>query len=363
MPETPVGVDPLLSRACHAVRVLLAAERAAVYLYSDMGGEGDAGAERLHPVAAAGVPLARLREVHSIAGVAPAVRAAVGAGKVVQIPREELPGPYAEALCVEGVTCAPVALAGRRYGAIFADRGGSPLALDAERRGRLRSIAKLTAMVASSRDAAPPRPEGERSALVGRLELAREIHDEVMPGLSAVSLALHADARLPEDARREYGERLGAALSALRATIAHVPEREQAASPERSLGALLRGLADRHPGLPVRVHDSCAASVPAHVAALADHFLNETLTNASKHARPSRVDVRVDELPDVLRLEVENDGLQRSDRAAGVGLRLVALHALEHGALVEFGASGGGTWRARLSIPMEVHATWMDNDA
>ena len=42
----------------------------------------------------------------------------------------------------------------------------------------------------------------------------------------------------------------------------------------------------------------------------------------------------------------------RSRGTTGVGLRLAAFEALEHGGLVEFGPSGDGRWRVRLAVPV-----------
>jgi hypothetical protein len=51
-------------------------------------------------------------------------------------------------------------------------------------------------------------------------------------------------------------------------------------------------------------------------------------------------------------LEIANDGvLGRGRRAAGMGLRLAALEALQSGGVVEFGEREPGTWQVRLVVP------------
>ena len=50
-------------------------------------------------------------------------------------------------------------------------------------------------------------------------------------------------------------------------------------------------------------------------------------------------------------LEVVNDGVRGPAGPAGMGLRLAAFEALEHGGLVEFGPIGDGCWRVRLAVP------------
>jgi hypothetical protein len=51
-------------------------------------------------------------------------------------------------------------------------------------------------------------------------------------------------------------------------------------------------------------------------------------------------------------LEVRNDGAGPGSRGAGMGLRLVAVEALQRGGVVEFGLEGESEWRVRLVVPV-----------
>ena len=55
---------------------------------------------------------------------------------------------------------------------------------------------------------------------------------------------------------------------------------------------------------------------------------------------------------DTFTLEVLNDGVRPGARGAGMGLRLAAFEALQHGGVVEFGATEEGGWRVRLVVPL-----------
>ena len=68
-------------------------------------------------------------------------------------------------------------------------------------------------------------------------------------------------------------------------------------------------------------------------------MLAEAVRNAHKHAGPTRGRGRRCERDDgTLVLDVCNDGVRgRPRRAAGMGLRLAALEALQVGGIVEFG--------------------------
>ena len=61
--------------------------------------------------------------------------------------------------------------------------------------------------------------------------------------------------------------------------------------------------------------------------------------------------VRVRDVDDAFVLEVVNDGVGPVRRAAGMGLRLAALEALQSGGVVEFGEREPGTWQVRLVVP------------
>ena len=76
----------------------------------------------------------------------------------------------------------------------------------------------------------------------------------------------------------------------------------------------------------------------------------------SKHARPTRVDVLVARDAETFTLEVRNDGADGQTPAAGsggMGLRLAAFEALQHGGVVESGPVGADSWRVRLAVRLE----------
>jgi signal transduction histidine kinase len=95
-----------------------------------------------------------------------------------------------------------------------------------------------------------------------------------------------------------------------------------------------------------------AVTVPPEIEPLAQSVLAEALRNIAKHAAASTVAVRVASDADTFTLEVRNDGVGPGARGAGMGLRLAAFEALQHGGVVEFGTPEAGFWRVRLVVPM-----------
>jgi signal transduction histidine kinase len=68
------------------------------------------------------------------------------------------------------------------------------------------------------------------------------------------------------------------------------------------------------------------------------------------------VEVLVARDADTFTLEVRNDGVGATGPAAGsggMGLRLAAFEALQHGGVVESGSIGEDGWRVRLVVRLE----------
>ena len=91
--------------------------------------------------------------------------------------------------------------------------------------------------------------------------------------------------------------------------------------------------------------------MPHELEALAQSVLVEAIRNAQKHASPRHVTVRVGREDAAFVLVVANDGVSESPGPSGMGLRLAALEALQHGGVVEFGRSGPDSWQVRLVVP------------
>jgi signal transduction histidine kinase len=126
--------------------------------------------------------------------------------------------------------------------------------------------------------------------------------------------------------------------------------RETATTLQEEVGRLR----EVHPELGIVLADGSAeVGAPAALEGLAQSVLIEAVRNAEKHARPTRVEVRLAHEDGAWVMEVCNDGVsdRRSTTMSGMGLRLAAIEALQVGGLVEFGAREPGTWRVRLAVP------------
>lgn len=338
-------------RLCEAMCRLTSMRRAGLLLYQQ--------ARRLVvPAGSHGFPQSLVREVHGTLDETPIAQRALALDRVEQVTGNlvgQIPRRYADLPGIATITCTPISAGGRWLGVIFADRGGERFELTDRERHTMWTLGKTAALAASTRTAATQR---ERARLLSeRVDLAREVHERVMQRLFGVSLVLGAEAGLTAEERRRCADEIQAAVGDLRQALAR-----PLAPPEPETGTTLAQELDRlvedGTGQPLAVDWQQGVRVPSELERLAQSVLAEALRNAGKHASPTAVEVRVGAHDDAFVLEVVNDGAEtgRRGRGAGMGLRLAALDALQHGGVVDFGPTdeSGGDWRVRLMVPLEA---------
>jgi signal transduction histidine kinase len=244
-----------------------------------------------------------------------------------------------------------MAAAGRALGVIFADRLLTEPPLDDSERYLLWTLGKAAALASVARLVAKQAEEAQQ--LEQRIDLARDIHESVIQRLFGISMALDGDGDLPADARRRCATETQEALSDLRTALQRPLGRAPRAT-QTTFVAEVERLARVHPDLGVTLAAGGEGDVPPALEPLAQSVLAEAVRNAHKHAKPSRVTVRIARDDGAFVLEVANDGVGPGKHRAGMGLRLAALEALQSGGVVEFGEREPGTWQVRLVVPDEL---------
>jgi signal transduction histidine kinase len=230
---------------------------------------------------------------------------------------------------------------------IFADRDGEPFELDEGERLPLRTLGRAAALVASVEQATRERERANQ--LDERIALTRELHEQVIQRLFALSLVLGAGGGLAENDRARAHDELRSVLGELRDALERglaPAERETKLKLRRLLGRL----AEEDDRVEVRWQNG--VRVPARLEPLTQSVLSEALRNIGKHADPARIEVEVGEEGGALTLEVLNDGARQSQKGTALGLRLAAIEALQHQGVVEFGPLADGRWRVRLVCPL-----------
>jgi signal transduction histidine kinase len=234
-------------------------------------------------------------------------------------------------------------------------------ALTRAERARVSALRERAASLEREQDAV----RGQ-AALEERLRIARDLHDVVGHGLSAIAVQ-SGTARVALDA----GD-----LGAVRTALGHVEATSRGAMQEmRALVGLLRepspGAAGGAPGLaglPALVEQAGQAGVRADLDAVGDlgqvppavgqcayRTVQEALTNVVRHAPGAAATVRLEAREGRLRVEVTDHGGTRAgvvSASGGHGLvgmreRVEALHGtLQAGPLAE------GGWAVRVSLPL-----------
>jgi signal transduction histidine kinase len=342
--ETDTSSTEFYDRICEAICRLTTMRRAAIFM-------ADAARRRVRAVGAHGTSFSQLAALRPTLVNTPIAQRALLEDKVVVVSdriEDAVPAEYAEVLGITTLVCTPMSAAGRSYGVICADRGGGRFELSDGERHLLWTLGKTAALVATARNATR---QQERNRRLGeRIDLAREIHERVLQRLFGVSLALSASSPLGREERDRCRVEMQEALSDLRRAL----ERPLAPLPAETgttLSAELERLRGSR-GPTFKVNWPHEVTVPPDVEPLAQSVLAEALRNVGKHADPSEVAVEVGREVDTFTLEVRNDGVLPGARGAGMGLRLAAFEALQHGGVVEFGPCADASWRVRLVVPL-----------
>ena len=337
--ETATPVGAFYNRLAEAVCRLGSMRRAVVFVYDDV-------ARRVRVVGAHRLDLG-VFDGHILAiETAPVAGRALALDQVIEGTADDLPEPYATALGIEYFACVPLAAGGRGFGVIIADRAARTLS--ATEREVLWSLGKVCALALSARLAT--RAQVDARHLADRIDLAREIHERVVQRIFGVVMALQSGAMLPPSDQERCGAELRGALDDLREAM----RRPLAATPRVvtfTLREELQRLVDAATdGLVVRWQPD--VDIPSQFEAVTQSVLGEAIRNARRHAEATRIDVSVEGDDDTVALEITNDGVGPAQLGgAGMGLRIAAFEALQHGASLNFGPTGSEHWHVRLVLP------------
>ncbi|MFC8868591.1 sensor histidine kinase [Streptomyces sp. NPDC057148] len=202
-----------------------------------------------------------------------------------------------------------------------------------------------------------------------RARMARELHDMVANHLSAI--AIHSTAALSLDDPATTRQALGVirensveGLAEMRRLIGILRDdgagTEPAAAPTLDgLGALVDGA--RANGLDVTLESAPGEGLPAPVELAAYRIVQESLTNALKHAAPGTVRVGLTRHDGALHVRVTSPyGDRDTPRAPGSGAGLVGMReraALLHGTfeagpVADPESAGGKIWAVRAELPL-----------
>ena len=344
--ETSGASDDFYGPLCEATCRVASMDRAVIFRY-------DEARKRVRASGAYGISPELFADANVTVESAPVVRRSLVEDTVVEVSEsdeQDIPPEYRGLLRDATLVCTPISAGGRWSGVLLSDRAPRRPLTEAER-DLLWTLGKTAALVTAAHTATFQQARARQ--LQERIDLAREVHEGVIQRLFGVQLIFSTDADLPREARERIAAELQAALSELRRALQRplgrssphtnttlLDEIRRLRHEYRELGIVLRRGSERVP-------------VPRGLEALAQSVLAEAVRNARKHARPTRVEVTLEQADGAWVMEIANDGVSGRVGSAGMGLRLAALEALQAGGIVEFGAREPDLWRVRLAVPLQ----------
>jgi signal transduction histidine kinase len=192
----------------------------------------------------------------------------------------------------------------------------------------------------------------------GRRRVERDLHDGAQQRI--VTLALKA--RMLAESQPAQTAGLDAELRSFVADLNGVLEElrtlasglHPAAVSEGGLAPALRTLARRSP-VPVVLDVRLPERVAESVEVAAYYFVAETLTNTTKHAEASRIDVTVELRDGSLWVSVRDDGVGGADPARGSGLIGLTDRIAVFGGTMKLDSPSGGGTTLVAQLPLTEH--------
>jgi signal transduction histidine kinase len=261
----------------------------------------------------------------------------------------------------------PLAFRGRSVGVLTAfDHLGDEASFDDEDERLLSAFAASAATaVATGKSVEEQRlRQSIEASEHERRRWARELHDETLQGLAGLRVGLSAALRGNEqDLRAAAGSAVENVIEEIANLRTLIVELRPAALDEYGAAAAIESLAERtaaRQGIAVEVHadlawergDAPTRQTPE-LESTVYRLVQESLTNAVRHAGASHVHIHVTERDGFLDIAVSDDGGGFDPAAQATGFGLLGMRervALAAGELTVETGPGGTTVRARLPV-------------
>ena len=194
-----------------------------------------------------------------------------------------------------------------------------------------------------------------------RASIAREIHDDIGGALTAVRFDVAWIGRHSTDpAMQEHAHSAADMLQHAIGASQRIMMNLRPPILEQGLVAAVQWLAagfERRTGVPTRVQSSSdSIDTPADIQLVAYRTAQEALTNISKHAQPSKVDIELSDKEGVLTLEVADNGRgiapEMRDKPKAFGLKGLQERARTVGGWLDISSRPGQGTSVILSIPL-----------
>jgi signal transduction histidine kinase len=236
--------------------------------------------------------------------------------------------PVAEGLRklgIRSVVASPIVVDGRLWGVVTALTRREPFPADAADR-----MADFTELLATAVGNAQSRAElaASRARIVTaadetRRQIERDLHDGTQQRLVSLGLELRLARSLVPAGLPELNSELGRVADELNGVVEDLREIARGIHPailsEGGLGPALRTLA-RRAAITVELDVAAITRLPEPIEVAAYYVVSEALTNATRHAHASVVEVDAAASGGTLRVRVRDNGAGGADPVRGSGL-------------------------------------------
>ncbi|MCL2377716.1 MAG: histidine kinase [Defluviitaleaceae bacterium] len=161
------------------------------------------------------------------------------------------------------------------------------------------------------------------SIIAERSRISADIHDNAGHEIIASYISMQTVRNLMDKNPAKALELFDKSMSRLNAGIGKMRDAVHNISAVTFMGVdSMRKICQNFEEVPVTFQSTGDVSVvTVNVWHVLESLLNESLTNAVKHARPTYVCVELDATKHIIRLKIQNDGVTKKDAPAGSGLR------------------------------------------
>jgi signal transduction histidine kinase len=271
-------------------------------------------------------------------------------------------GPVAAAARQIGVVstvASPIVVEGRLWGAMTLSSPEELLPPGSEDR-----LEKFTELLATAIANAEYRDElaASRRRIVAasdetRRRIERDLHDGIQQRLVSLGLELRlAESSVPPELE-ETRTTIARVARELNLSLEELQEISRGIHPvilaEGGLRSALRTLA-RRSAVPVELSSEIEQRLPEPIEVAAYYIASEALTNATKHANASHVDIEASTKNGSLRLSIRDDGIGGADPAGGTGLVGLTDRVEALGGSIRVSSRPGDGTHITVELPLEL---------
>jgi len=188
-----------------------------------------------------------------------------------------------------------------------------------------------------------------------RRRIERDLHDGTQQRLVSLGLDLRSAEAMVPPGSDELGAQLARSAEGLAEAVEDLQEISRGIHPailsRGGLGPALKALA-RRSAVPVELDLHVDRRLPASVEVAAYYVVSEAITNATKHAEPSVIQVDAEAADSTFRLAVRDDGAGGADPGRGSGLLGLRDRVEASGGRLEITSPPDGGTSLLVTIPL-----------